>query len=164
MTDDWIQKIIENPHNVLEIIEKLNAHFKDVYCDIKNENLKKAGITNIPYDMIATHDAISYYTSNECNSYATILCELFGSYATRYNSDDHVITKIGKYFYDVAGIYYITNDFHPSLEEDLYYIDTNFGREDYQVIKAIEDKLIIIGKQIIENYKDNAKIKNKTLQ
>lgn len=164
MPDEWIQKLIDNPNNVIEIIKTLNSYFKDVYFDIKSEKLEKAGITGVPYDEIATHDAISYYTSNECNSYATILCELFGQYAIKYNSDSHIITKIGKHFYDASGIYFLTNKFHPTLEEDLYYIDTNFGREDYQLIKAIEDKLIVIGKQILASYKNKTKVKTQSYQ
>ncbi len=164
MPDEWIQKLINNPNNVVEIIKTLNSHFKDVYFDIKSEKLEKAGITGVPYNEIAIHDAISYYTSNECNSYATILCELFGKYATKYNSSSHVITKIGKYFYDASGIYLVINNFHPTLEDDLYYIETNFGREDSQLIKSIEDKLIIIGKQILASYKNKTKVKTQSYQ
>ncbi len=156
MDEKVIEEIINNPNKVVELINILNDSFENIYFGLTMKNLLELGIDNINYELI-TRDAISYYKTGECDTYATILCEIFGPYATKYSSEDHVVTKIGNHFYDVRGLRdnYVGNDFQ---KESPYYIDVHFGKRD-NLSKPIAEQLIMIGKNVLDRYKEHTKKK-----
>ena len=159
MDDKIMQEIINDTNKITELIQILNNNFTYIYFELSLKNLQKLKIENINYELI-TRDAISYYKTGECDVYATILCEIFGEYATKYDSDSHVVTKIGDHFYDVRGLvdHYVKKDFHITEKEGLGHIDNSFGKRD-NLSKPIKEKLIMIGKNVLEGYKEHTKTK-----
>lgn len=159
MDDKIMKEIINDTNKITELIQILNNNFKDIYYELFIKKLLALKVKNIKYELI-NKDAILYYTTGECDAYATILCEIFGEYATKYNSSNHVVTKIGNHFYDVRGIVdnYVKKDFHITEIGDLYYIDVSFGKKD-NLSKPIEEQLIMIGKDVLEKYKELTKTK-----
>lgn len=159
MEEKIMKEIINDTNKITELIQILNNNFTDIYYELFIKKLLALKVENIKYELI-NKDAISYYTTGECDAYATILCEIFGEYATKYNSSNHVVTKIGNHFYDAHGIVdnYVKKDFHVTEIGDLYYIDLAFGKKD-SLSKSIEEKLIKIGKDVLDKYKEYEKSK-----
>ena len=99
MNDEKMQEIISNPDNIIKIIEALNDNFSMLYLKYTMKSLKNLN-SNIDYNNMNLHSATSYYLNGHCVSYAEILCQIFEKYAIKYNSDGHIIVKIGEHFYD----------------------------------------------------------------
>ena len=89
---------------ILSIIKLLNDNFNKLYNKYQNELLKKLKIpvsnNDIPYS------PYEYYLNEHCASYSRVLYNIFKEDATQYYSSEHVVTKIGNYYYDVAGLIY----------------------------------------------------------
>lgn len=71
--------------------------------------------------------AFKYYTSGGCFQFHLILLFNFKEAAPYYDGN-HIITKIGKNYFDINGIYDIPkgkvfihlNDMHPRIHKDAY--------------------------------------------
>lgn len=146
---------------ILSIIKLLNDNFNKLYNKYQNELLKKLNISvsndNIPYS------PYNYYLNGHCASYSRILCNIFKEDSIKYYSEDHVITKIGNYYYDVAGLINPQDikNYHIVDEIGYHYINTWFNNSDY-IEKQIEQELINIGLNHINEQKDK-KILTKSL-
>lgn len=146
---------------ILSIINLLNDNFSKLYNKYENELLKKLNISvsndNIPYS------PYEYYLNEHCASYSRILCNIFKEDSIKYYSEDHVITKIGNYYYDVAGLIYPQDikNYHIVDEMGYHYINTCFNNSDY-IEEQIEQELINIGLNHINEQKDK-KIFTKSL-
>lgn len=146
---------------ILSIINLLNDNFNKLYNKYQNELLKKLNISvsndNIPYS------PYNYYLNGHCASYSRILCNIFKEDSIKYYSEDHVITKIGNYYYDVAGLINPQDikNYHIVDEIGYHYINTWFNNSDY-IEKQIEQELINIGLNHINKQKDK-KILTKSL-
>lgn len=146
---------------ILSIINLLNDNFNKLYNKYQNELLKKLNISvsndNIPYS------PYNYYLNGHCASYSRILCNIFKEDSIKYYSEDHVITKIGNYYYDVAGLINPQDikNYHIVDEIGYHYINTWFNNSDY-IEKQIEQELINIGLNHINEQKDK-KILTKSL-
>lgn len=146
---------------ILSIINLLNDNFNKLYNKYQNELLKKLNISvsndNIPYR------PYDYYLNGHCASYSRILCNIFKEDSIKYYSEDHVITKIGNYYYDVAGLINPQDikNYHIVDEIGYHYINTWFNNSDY-IEKQIEQELINIGLNHINKQKDK-KILTKSL-
>lgn len=146
---------------ILSIINLLNDNFSKLYNKYENELLKKLNISvsndNIPYS------PYEYYLNEHCASYSRILCNIFKEDSIKYYSEDHVITKIGNYYYDVAGLINPQDikNYHIVDEMGYHYINTMFNNSDY-IEKQIEQELINIGLNHINEQKDK-KILTKSL-
>lgn len=82
LTKNELNATMTNVSLILEVIEEIN----------KNVKLPDG------------HTSYSYFMTGHCNVFAIILTMIFDGYATPYSSDDHVITKIGNYYYDTLGV------------------------------------------------------------
>lgn len=146
---------------ILSIINLLNDNFSKLYNKYQNELLKELNIPvsndNIPYR------PYDYYLNGHCASYSRILCNIFKEDATQYYSSEHVVTKIGNYYYDVAGLIYPQDikNYHIVDEMGYHYINTCFNNSDY-IEEQIEQELINIGLNHINEQKDK-KILTKSL-
>lgn len=146
---------------ILSIIKLLNDNFNKLYNKYQNELLKKLNISvsndNIPYS------PYNYYLNGHCASYSRILCNIFKEDSIKYYSEDHVITKIGNYYYDVAGLINPQDikNYHIVDEIGYHYINTWFNNSDY-IEEQIEQELINIGLNHINEQKDK-KILTKSL-
>lgn len=146
---------------ILSIINLLNDNFNKLYNKYQNELLKELNISvsndNIPYS------PYNYYLNGHCASYSRILCNIFKEDSIKYYSEDHVITKIGNYYYDVAGLINPQDikNYHIVDEIGYHYINTWFNNSDY-IEKQIEQELINIGLNHINKQKDK-KILTKSL-
>lgn len=146
---------------VLSIINLLNDNFNKLYNKYQNELLKELNIPvsndNIPYS------PYDYYLNGHCASYSRILCNIFKEDSIKYYSEAHVITKIGKYYYDVAGLINPQDikNYHIVDEMGYHYINTWFNNSDY-IEKQIEQELINTGLNHINKQKDK-KILTKSL-
>lgn len=146
---------------ILSIINLLNDNFSKLYNKYQNELLKKLNISvsndNIPYR------PYDYYLNGHCASYSRILCNIFKEDSIKYYSEDHVITKIGNCYYDVAGLINPQDikNYHIVDEIGYHYINTWFNNSDY-IEKQIEQELINIGLNHINKQKDK-KILTKNL-
>lgn len=146
---------------ILSIINLLNDNFNKLYNKYQNELLKELNIPvsndNIPYS------PYDYYLNGHCASYSRILCNIFKEDSIKYYSEAHVITKIGKYYYDVAGLIYPQDikNYHIVDEMGYHYINTWFNNSDY-IEKQIEQELINIGLNHTNKQKDK-KILTKSL-
>lgn len=146
---------------ILSIINLLNDNFNKLYNKYQNELLKELNIPvsndNIPYS------PYNYYLNGHCASYSRILCNIFKEDSIKYYSEAHVITKIGKYYYDVAGLINPQDikNYHIVDEMGYHYINTWFNNSDY-IEKQIEQELINIGLNHINKQKDK-KILTKSL-
>lgn len=156
MNNADLQQIISDSNNVLKIIDELNNCFIYIYQRLQMKIIKQNN-SNIDYNNINNfHSPILYYLNGHCPSYANILCEIFGEYAIKYNSNDHVVVKIGEHFYDVRGLIdnLITDEFRKTEIDDLVYIDIYFGIKD-SLEQPIEKELINIGKNALEQLSTN---------
>lgn len=146
---------------ILSIINLLNDNFNKLYNKYQNELLKELNIPvsndNIPYS------PYNYYLNGHCASYSRILCNIFKEDSIKYYSEAHVITKIGKYYYDVAGLINPQDikNYHIVDEMGYHYINTWFNNSDY-IEKQIEQELINTGLNHINEQKDK-KILTKSL-
>ena len=152
MDKEKLQQIISNPDNVLRIIDELNDCFKYLYFNIQKKLIEqKHKDIQLNYSNFS-YSPETYYLNGHCPSYANILCEIFGEFAEKYNSDDHIIIKIKEHFYDVRGLIdniENINDFHKTENGDLFYIDITFGIKD-NIEKPLEKELIKIGSETLE--------------
>lgn len=146
---------------ILSIINLLNDNFSKLYNKYQNELLKKLNISvsndNIPYR------PYDYYLNGHCASYSRILCNIFKEDSIKYYSEDHVITKIGNCYYDVAGLINPQDikNYHIVDEMGYHYINTHFNNSD-DIEEQIEQELINIGLNHINEQKDK-KILTKSL-
>lgn len=139
-----------NISTVLSIIQIINNKFYDIY-----ENYQK-NILNINNTYV--EDPYDYYLNGHCASYSKILCNIFKEYSIKYYSSNHIITKIGDCFYDVAGLieptqlkyYHKIND---NYDEE-YYINTLFNNSD-ELEKYLEKNLIEFGLKQINKLNSN---------
>lgn len=140
-----------NPYIVIKVIQDINENFTNIYLQ---NNIKLLKECNVDYQNIELpkRDPYLYYLNGHCNSYSDILCAIFKNNAIKYNSDSHVITKIGKHFYDVSGLIddLVDDKFHESEIQDLYYIDISLCRKD-EIEKPVEKDLINIGLETLHS-------------
>lgn len=141
-----------NPYIVINVIQNINENFPNVYLKKNIELLKQHNIDYTNIDL-PRRDPYLYYQNGHCNSYSDILCTIFKDNAIKYNSDSHVITKIGKHFYDVSGLIddLVDDKFHESEIQDLYYIDISLCRKD-EIEKPVEKDLINIGLETLNSF------------
>lgn len=153
MNNENLEEILNNPNNILKIINELNYSFPDLYLAAKIKKLTEMKI-DINFNTLIGHDPYLFYSEGHCVSYSEILCQIFGSNATRYRSADHVIVKIGKYFYDVHGLCHDISNFYPvETPQDLNYIESMFGIHD-ELEQPVEKELIKIGKEQLDKLKN----------
>lgn len=154
-----------NTDIIEKVIKTINENFANSYLQHTLEILKKYNIKTYDKNLIP-NDPYFYYLNGHCNSYSDILCSIFGENAIKYNSESHVITKIGVHFYDVTGIvdYLVDEKFHKTdTISDLHYIDIAFYQND-EMEKPIEIDLINIGIKKLEELKSKEiKQKQKTI-
>lgn len=168
MTDNTMNDTILEPGNIINIITTLNNSFNNLYYKYTLENLQKCNIKNVDYNFIKqqiTPNVYQYYLNGHCASYSEILCNIFGKYATKYNSSNHVIVKIGENFYDVRGLIndIVDEEFHITEKLDSFYIETSLGIKD-ELEKPIEKALIDIGKEELHYLLQNAQETNHSIK
>ncbi len=126
MTQEELNKFMTNPDLVGAVIYMINTHIK------------------LPYP----HNLRSYFTTGHCNIYAEILTKIFEGYAIPYTNNEHVIVKIGEFFYDVEGPIpnrMVGPDYVEITIDQLYDLPT-FGVGNYD--KNIDEEIIKTGVQI----------------
>lgn len=140
-------KLIENPDYVMTVIEKIKIQFE-------TETFQKYNHYN--------RDAISFYVSGHCPSFARILNDIFYDLGTFYDdftfkkkNHGHVITKIGNHYYDAFGIvdYYVLNNpkqFQEYPKKDFSYLEETCCKKD-EHNDEIQEELIRYGKNILHS-------------
>lgn len=141
MKQDIMTEIINDENVVLAIIDTLRNSFKDVL---------------IKYVPTSNHNALSFYLTGHCPSFAKILYEIFEGNCTILDDGAHVITKIGDKYYDIRGFASNYEDISKYNECPIEYfpmIEMFLGKTDDCDEKIMQD-LISIGKDEINKIKE----------
>lgn len=140
-------KLLENPDYIITIIERLKKQFEE---------------KTFPKYNHYNRDAVSFYLTGHCPSFARILNDVFYDLGTFYDDFDykgekigHIITKIGDHYYDVSGIvdYYVENNpkqFQECAKDYYSYLEETLCKKDEHAVE-IQEELIAYGKGIIQS-------------
>ena len=91
------------------------------------------------------HNIYSYFLTGHCNIYSLILLGVFEGYATPYDNNEHIVTKIGDNYYDVEGLanWKVEDSNYRETYKD-YLLDPVFtGLGEYK--EGVDDKVILEG-------------------
>ena len=100
-------------------------------------------------------DAISFYYSGHCTSFARILYAIFNENVSFFAYNSHVITKIGNNYYDIRGC--VNNiikieDYQEYSKEEFGFLEQELDKlDDYSI--EIEKELITFGKKKLKELK-----------
>lgn len=150
--EEAIKEFIKSPYNVNNVIYDIYESFGKIM---------EEQCPTCPH-----RDAYNYFMTGACPTFAQILHTIFEGFAEYYDTDGHILNKIGNYFYDIAYWKIKLCSEHPEYRycpDELFGMATiALGKHDGTEEK-IKEPLIEVGKESLKRNLEELGLIGKTL-